>query len=181
MTYRPIGERLRSVFRDYWTQVSEAERFLEVGEGLSPHRQRVVSGYLKDSRNYRSPNGAIRGRLWFLVFAKFGPGMPFFLRDLFSSPAELKEALDNGSIAVLPTEDIDAFTDRFLGVDPSNRGRVSKPGNSDAVEKAFRQARSIVRLLSRRDRKYADIMTRHLARTQGILLDHKELISGLGK
>ena len=162
MPVRPLGQRLTSVFRDYWTQVGRAEQMVRGELEVEEHQQRILTGYLEDSRHYRDDSGAINGRRWFTSFGKYGPGVPFFLCEIFSSTRQLRKRLKEGSLLLLPTDSIDEFVSNQIRKPQLVRRRVSQPPNAQEVSRALRDASDLIARLARRDRHYERVIRSHL-------------------
>ncbi len=149
MTVRPARARLVSVFTDYWTQVGKAKSPFHRDKFRSRHRARVLTQYRQDSKHYLK-DGTIDGHGFFLAFEEHGPGIPFFLSEIFDSPTQFENALSDRDIFPVPTRNLDLHLSRLAGEDRVMSNRVSQTP-SPAVTEALRDAHDIIERLASRD------------------------------
>jgi hypothetical protein len=164
MTYRPIRDRLRSMFRDYWTQVGEAEAIIERTKTANSHVTRKVLHYYRDSRHYSSGNNQIDGLAWFKAFEIHGPGMPFFLSEIFDSPIQLKNEIESARVSLIPTAQLDSVLPTITGLQTVERRRVSSPVRAEAVENALADATELIDSLCQRDIAFEEVVASSLSK-----------------
>lgn len=162
LVVRPRRDRLRSMFRDYWTQVAIASGSHSEEKSLSPHRQRVLAGYADDAVHYRDANGSIDGVAWFRSFRRHGPGVVFYLDEVFGGDTKrLKRELTSGALKVIPTKDLDFFVEQFTNRPAPTRRREALRGDP-AVEAALDDASDLIEDLALRDAAFDRVIAESL-------------------
>lgn len=163
LVVRPRRDRLRSMFRDYWTQVGIASgKFIDEKE-VTPHRQMVLSNYLSDSRWYLGADGSIDGVAWFNAFKEHGPGVVFSLDEVFGGDtSRLRQELDSGALRLIQTKNVGDFIEEFTGLSAAPRRRESKVFGDPAVEAALDGASDLIDDLARRDAAFDQVIAEHL-------------------
>jgi len=156
---RPARTRIESMFTDYWMRVAEAEAVAR-GAPVAPERRTVLDGYRADAVHYRRPDGFIDGRAWFTAFTIHGGGIPFSLAEVFGTPDHLHRLLDRGTLTVIPTSGIDAFS-AARGLDGARR-RVSTNRDDPAVRDALVASEDLIDELARRDAAFDRVLADHL-------------------
>lgn len=154
MPVRPAAERLQSAFRYYWTKVRQG---LEVQKGApaSDWKAKITLGYLEDSRHYRKADGSVDAAAWFSAFEKYGPGVPFFFSDFFSSLDELHNAAENRNLTPVRVNEINQFL-HGRGFEGFQRRNTSKPLDPIRTNKALASVRPEVDRIALRDKAFDD-------------------------
>jgi hypothetical protein len=159
MLVRPVRLRIASAFADYWTQVARARAHADGTNELDEHWASITQRYLADSRHYRRDTGPINGRSWFRSFAVHGPGIPFFLSDVFAEgPRSMLEEVESGRLRIIPTSSIDQFVQELTGRAPTQRRRVSSAASDPAVLAALAESAAEIDLLAARDAAFDNVL-----------------------
>lgn len=173
MPVRPVRARLASAFADYWTQVARARAHADGTAELDPTWAAVTQGYLEDSRHYRSGDGPINGRAWFRSFGCNGPGVPFFLSEVFGGgPESMLDEVRSGRLRITATAGIDERVRELTGLAPATRRRVSDAAADPAVRDAIAAASREIDQLASRDAGFD--------RAIAALLDDDSFLPGTG-
>jgi len=163
LAVRPRRDRLRSVFRDYWTQVGIASGKFSEEKELTPHRVRVVANYARDSLYYLGADGSIDGVAWFSAFREHGTGVAFSLDEVFDGDVvRMQRELDTGALRLVPTKNVGIFIEELTGMPAAPRKRVSKVVGDPAVEAALDDAADLIEELARRDAPFDRVIADHL-------------------
>jgi hypothetical protein len=170
-TVRPARQRVVSAFRDYWTQVENMKVRLEMEEKSAKqsgkdvtsllHGRGIRSRYVDDSKHYVDDDGNINGIAWVSAFHEHGPGVPFYLDEVFEgNPRLLRKLIRQGVLRAVPTRKVDELTQELTGkIRPRNR--TSLPPTPQ-VDKAIEDARDVIDLISRRDAAYDKVLAKYL-------------------
>ncbi|MBU3701565.1 MAG: hypothetical protein FGM58_05915 [Acidimicrobiia bacterium] len=162
----PVRERrarLRSMFTDYWTQVSIAAGLLTDDMPSSAHRMREFQRYSADSLHYRRADGSIDGVAWFSSFQRHGAGLPFFLDEVFGGDVgRLERELDVGRLRLVSTSGLDAYIEECTGRPALAAKRVSRTDRDPAVAAALADAAHLIEELAERDAPFDRFIADHL-------------------
>jgi hypothetical protein len=162
LAVRPRRDRLRSMYRDYWTQAAIASGSYSDGFRLSPHRQRALAKYADDAAHYRDADGSIDGVAWFQSFSRYGPGVVFYLDEVFAGDTKkLQHELSTGALRLVSTKDLDAFIEEITSRPTPPQKRTAMKGDP-AVEAALDDAADLIEELARRDAPFDRIIADHL-------------------
>jgi hypothetical protein len=160
MSVRPARSRLVSLFRDYWNDYYRAVRD-QAGEldltvddptiTKTEHGRSERNKLVRDSQRFLLADSKIDGRFWFESFNP-GRGYPFWLHEIFESPAQMVSAMESGELRVVPLARLDDLIIEMTAQPPS-RFRVST-ARVPEVEAALEQSADIIDRLSDQDREY---------------------------
>lgn len=158
---RPARERIVSMFRDYWEQVTKAEIDAEESIQRASHIKTMRREYLTDAAHYRDEAGRIDGPRWFSTFAKYRGGITFQLDQVFDrKPEALAAALASGRLTVVPTGKLDDTLERMTGIKPERRRVSSQP--SDFLKTAIEESADLIDAIAALDAPFDAVLTDHL-------------------
>ncbi|MBU3701564.1 MAG: hypothetical protein FGM58_05910 [Acidimicrobiia bacterium] len=163
MAVRPRRDRLRSVFTDYWTRVAVGTGRVAFEAPPNPHLLRTGRRYTIDAMNYGDLTSGIDGVPWWSAFGRYGPGVPFFMDEVFAGDVgRLERELESGRLRLVTTARLDQFLGEFLGSPAASRRRVSRTAHEPTVVAALADAAHLVDELAERDASFDRFIADHL-------------------
>lgn len=147
--WRRDAERILSAYKYYWG-MAEGTASNYFDEEAPLHRKRASEAYSRDSFHYITNSGSIDVEAWFEAFSLYGPGIPFYSRDVFSSEALTKIENLGVHVQVIASKNIRQYLKQEFG-EEEIRSNVSSP--SGRVNSTLVRSKKLASKLSRQKRQ----------------------------